>query len=214
MCCIISGEPVEDSRGKIKTYSGPNKFQASMMEAPCADGCTTCCWFLGQCIPVTCACTQYALRRKVLGGDMTKYSCFQGYFNICCLQAGTCGEQSCPDFCLCVESCCCNFAAVSASRMYVMEKYDLTSDPCDYRLIRINNCLQILACVCDILAIFIADLRNLANIIDMIANIFYHCVSGCMTAQVAHEVNYQTANGPGAGLASSEVIHATPVNKY
>ncbi len=44
-----------------------------------------------------------------------------------------------------------------------MEKYDLASDPCDYRLIRINNALQILACVCNILAIFIAELRQIAQ---------------------------------------------------
>lgn len=44
-----------------------------------------------------------------------------------------------------------------------MEKYDLSSEPCDYRLIRINNCLQALACICTILAIFISDLKNLAR---------------------------------------------------
>jgi len=208
MCCIISGEPIEDARGKIKTYQG-EKFQTDMMHAPCADGFKSCGWFCGQFIPATCGCTQYLLRRKVLHGDMTKYSCFQGYFNICCcFKAGACGEQSCPDFCLCLESCCCNFVAISASRMYVQEKYNLGSDPCDYRLIRINNCLQIIACICDILAIFIAQLREVAHIIDWIANIFYHCVSGCMTAQVAHEQNYQDANGGGAGGA----VHGTPIH--
>lgn len=44
-----------------------------------------------------------------------------------------------------------------------MERYDLSSDPCDYRLIRISNCLQIMACICNLLAIFISDLRNLAQ---------------------------------------------------
>jgi len=51
--------------------------------------------------------------------------------------------------------------------------------------------LQALACVCDILAIFIAELRQVARIIDRIADIFYHTITGCMTAQVAHEMNYQ-----------------------
>ncbi|RYH26721.1 hypothetical protein EON65_14175 [archaeon] len=74
--------------------------------------------------------------------------------------------------------------AVSASRIYVMEKYDLTSDPCDYRLIRINNCIQALACVVSVLAIFIQDLRELSHIINFIADLVYHTVSGCMTAQV------------------------------
>jgi hypothetical protein len=87
----------------------------------------------------------------------------EGYLNFCCFKAGSCGEESCPELCLCCESCICNGLAVSASRMYVMEKYDLQMDPCDYRLIRINNCLQILACICDILAIFIEQIRELAR---------------------------------------------------
>ena len=35
------------------------------------------------------------------------------------------GEKSCPDLCLCVESCCCNSCALSASRMFVMNKVRL-----------------------------------------------------------------------------------------
>jgi hypothetical protein len=115
---------------------------------------------------------------------MTQYQCCQGYINICCFKAGMCGEENCPDLCLCVESCLCNCFAVSASRMYVMDKYQLSTDPCDYRLIRINNCLQMLACICHILA-QINDIFEAASaIIDRIADLMYHCVSGCMTAQV------------------------------
>lgn len=88
----------------------------------------------------------------------------EGYFNLCCcIKAGACGEQNCPTCCAFCEGCVCNFAAVSASRMYVMEKYDLASEPCDYRLIRINNCLQALSFICDIVAIFVADLRHIAR---------------------------------------------------
>lgn len=126
---------------------------------------------------------------------MTKYSCFQGYFDCCCCQAGACGEAHCPDCCLCLEAHCCNFMAVSASRIYVMEKYDLTSDPCDYRLIRINNCLQCMACICNVLSMFVSELKQLSRIIDFIAQLFYHCVSGCMSAQTAFEVDYQLTQG-------------------
>lgn len=103
-----------------------------------------------------------------------------------------------------------------------MDKYELSSDECDYRLIRINNCLQMLACFCQILAIFMAGMRDMARfvlycyylgwirtsmftvpvlifscflvlyiytilyhrLISCIADLFYHMVSGCMTAQV------------------------------
>lgn len=89
----------------------------------------------------------------------------EGYFNVCCcIKAGTFGEENCPDFCLFMEGCVCNCVAVSASRQFVMEKYDLSSDECDYRLIRINNFLQMLACVCSILAIFISELREASRL--------------------------------------------------
>lgn len=115
---------------------------------------------------------------------MTKYVCCQGYLNICCFQAGIVGEESCPDLCLCLEACLCNGFAVSASRMYVMDKYQLSSDPCDYRLIRINNCIQLFACICNLAALFNRDLRHLSRILDHIADVVFHTVSGCMTAQV------------------------------
>lgn len=71
--------------------------------------------------------------------------------------------------------------------MYVMDKYQLSSDPCDYRLIRLNNCLQMLSCACDLLACAFdnGNLRQLAVLIDHLADLMYHCVSSCMTAQVS-----------------------------
>jgi hypothetical protein len=109
----------------------------------------------------------------------------EGQFSFCwCIKAGSCGEQNCPQFCAFVEGCICNFAAVSANRAYVMEKYDLASEPCDYRLIRINNFLQVLACICSILALIDGSFAQVARIINWIADLMYHCVSGCMTAQV------------------------------
>jgi hypothetical protein len=87
----------------------------------------------------------------------------EGQYAFCCLKAGSCSEESCPDFCAFMEGCFCNFMAVSANRSYVMDKYDLASEPCDYRLIRINNFLQVLACICSILAIFIGELREVAR---------------------------------------------------
>ena len=86
-----------------------------------------------------------------------------------------------------------------------------------------------LRCVCDTVAIFYPDARDLANIIDIIAELTYHTVSGCMTAQVAHEINYQqkraesemhnanpaSLNDISPGIyASSEPAVAVPVGNY
>jgi len=114
------------------------------------------------------------------------------------IKAGACCEESCPTLCLCIEAHLCNAAAISATRMLVMDRYDVSTDPCDNRLIRCNNCLQALRCICDTIAIFYKDAQDLATIIDIIAEITYHTVSGCMTAQVAHEINYQMAHAPTA----------------
>lgn len=123
-----------------------------------------------------------------------RYRCFQGYFTICCIQGGACREDECPDFCAFLEGCMCNCVAISASRLYVMDKYNLASDPCDYRLIRINNCIQGMACICGLLAIFNKDLRKLARFLDCAADASYHVMSGCMTAQVWYSVPFYTCS--------------------
>ena len=51
-----------------------------------------------------------------------------------------------------MQSCLCCNLAVSATRMYVMDKYHLHSDPCDRRIIRCNNCIQVASCVCSLIA--------------------------------------------------------------
>ena len=78
----------------------------------------------------------------------------EGYYTgCCCCKKMDCGEQNCPSLCMCLEGCCCNWAAVSASRLHVMEKYNLSSDPCDYTLIHCSNMLQCLACLVSVLTV-------------------------------------------------------------
>ena len=126
---------------------------------------------------------------------MSKYSCFQGHFSCFCCRSGSCYERDCPQLCLFAESCICNSLALSATRFSTQLKYDLRSDPCDYRLIWCTNAVQCLSCFCNILAIFEESFREAARIIDVIADLMYHTVSGCMTAQVAHELNFQLSKG-------------------
>lgn len=103
--------------------------------------------------------------------------------------------------------------AVSASRQYVMEEYNLESDPCDYRLIRINNCIQFFACFCSILALFDENLRELSQIVNNIADLVYHTVSGCMTAQVAYEIDYQASVSEGQAAVANASVVSNPMNK-
>lgn len=67
-----------------------------------------------------------------------------------------------------------------------MEKYGLSSDPCDYMLIQCTNLLSCLACACTVMAaIGVPGATYGAAVIDVIAAIVYGAVSGCMTAQVS-----------------------------
>ena len=205
---------VDESPGKRHYKDSGGKFQTTMGNACFADCPTTCVWCLCQSSFIFSGCTQYLLRSRVLDGDMSKYRCFQGQFTACCcIKAGTFGEESCPQLCLCCEACCCPGLALSASRITVMDQYDLSSDPCDNRMIRFSNCCMMLSCVCHILAIFIDGLDRLAQIIDLIADIVFAVVSGCMTAQVIHELNYQKANGGGPPVGIGEPISA-PATQY
>lgn len=89
-----------------------------------------------------------------------------------------------------------------------MEEYNLESDACDYRLIRINNCIQLFACLCSILALIDENLAGFAAILDRLADLIYHLTSGCMTAQVAYEVDYQKTNYQPQGMVKAGALKA------
>lgn len=48
---------------------------------------------------------------------------------------------------------------------------------------RFNNFLQLLSCICDIASICFRDIRELARIIDLIADLVYMTTVGCMTVR-------------------------------
>ena len=75
------------------------------------------------------------------------------------------------------------------------------------------NCLQMLACVCHILALFDPNFRDLAGLIDCIADSVFMTVMGCMNAQVALELNHRMAGvGPGAPPGSSPSSRRPPAS--
>ncbi|KAF1318351.1 hypothetical protein FI667_g14016, partial [Globisporangium splendens] len=182
MClCFCSGDPVEgDVR---KDFS--NDFAIGMMDAPAAD--PLCC--LGSCFCPCCA--QIYIRRKALHGDMTRYTCCQGYMDgiVPCFKSGQCGESTFPNLCLCMESFCCNGCAVSSTRMLVMDRHNLRSDKWDNRIIRCNNCIQLLSVICSCLSICIPEMNDCADAMSCIAQCTYAATQGCMTAQINVELN-------------------------
>ena len=128
----------------------------------------------------------------------------------CCFHPGACCEKDIPRTCMCIEACCCPGLAVSSTRFVMMEQYHFMADECDNRLIRFNNCIQVLSCICHVLAIFKPQFRDLAQIIDLIADIVFFSTAGCMTAQVDYEINYRESLGESQGLPGGPV--GSPIN--
>eukprot|EP01046_Picozoa_sp_COSAG06_P013346 COSAG06_NODE_806_length_12168_cov_195.038615_7_plen_365_part_00 len=210
----------------------PNKFQTSMMDAPCTDPGYFC---FGCLCPCLAACH---LRKKMLGDNFAtevracvgaisqrrsfssfapsfaaltlvrwfapvclQYSCCQmesvGY-QPCCYSNCACFKD-CPDLGLCLEAWCCTGCSLSFTRIHAMHKWQLAPDPMDYTCIQFSNCMQLMRCVCDILAIFNKSFEQAAHCVDCAADCAFHITAGCMLAQTNHEVNYRAM--PNAGVA-------------
>jgi hypothetical protein len=55
--------------------------------------------------------------------------------------------------------------------MFVMDTRDIVPDPCDNRIIRFSNCMQCLSSILNCLAMCIEQLRDVAEIVDLIAGL-------------------------------------------
>jgi hypothetical protein len=154
---------------------------------------------------MACFCpVQVYMRHRVLnhvnpGSGWSNYRCCQGYFGgCCCLQPGELCEESCPIPCMCLEACLCPGAAVSSSSFVIRERYGLGLDEDDVRLIRCNNCLFFFSFFLNCIAACTdceAD-DALANIVDIISDVVFCCTSGCMTAQMHHEMKVRETSSP------------------
>lgn len=86
------------------------------------------------------------------------------------------------------EACFCTGIAMSSTRNYIMQEKNIKSDPCDNKIIRFNNCIQCLRIICQIAAAFQDGLDEAAAIVDLIAELVFLSIMGCMTAQVKYEM--------------------------
>jgi len=83
----------------------------------------------------------------------------------------------------------------------MMDKYNLVPDPMDNKIIRFNNCMQCLACIVGLLAIFIDGLDQADLIINQIAQFVFHLTVGCMSAQIRYEL--YVGGPPGSGVTGA-----------
>ena len=77
------------------------------------------------------------------------------------------------------------------------------------QLIAFSNFMQTLSCICHMAAMFVDEFRQLAVIIDLIADLVTASVAGCMTAQIRVEVK-DAKSGGSAPVAAEAVPMGAP----
>jgi len=173
--------------------NNPNNFALGLKDACCKEPLCCCASALGS----PCGFTACWARSKVLDtyyNGTADFICCQGYLpGCCCIQPTEC----CPGsgFGLCCEGCCFPMTSLSVARLHMMDTKKIQPDPCDWQIIACANCLQLVACIFHIIAIFVEELRDAAAILDLIADLVMLSVAGCMGAQVYHEVKMDKLNG-------------------
>jgi hypothetical protein len=200
-CCLcFSDAPlhVDELKGQRAVAIGRyvanvNTFHTRLVDAPCTCATLPCC--LISAWPYLSPCVQVHMRHRVLnhvspGSGWKHYQCCQGYCPVCCFKPSD-TEFAFPCACMYLEACCCPGLAASANRFVIMDKYGLMPDPCDNQIIRMNNCLLMARCVCDIAAIFMKELRHAAQLLDCFAEVLFWSTLGCMTAQTYAEVQFR-----------------------
>jgi len=185
--------------GAFNSFKNNNEnFDISLCQAPCKE---PMCW----CASMACFCpAQVCIRHKVLnhvhpGSGWSNYKCCQGYFGgCCCIQPGEMGEKKCPVPCMLLEACLCPGPAVSASSNVIRDRYSLGLDDDDVRLIRCSNCLFYFSVCLSCISPF-TDCEGddtLAGIVNIVSDVVFCCVGGCMTAQVNREMKLKGPNPP------------------
>ena len=70
--------------------------------------------------------------------------------------------------------------------------------------------MQLLACVCNILACFVPELRDAAQCIQCIADLVFYTTAGCMFAQINYEWNERKKEGTLGGGGAVVQAYAAP----
>eukprot|EP00056_Hartaetosiga_gracilis_P002913 m.58179 g.58179 ORF g.58179 m.58179 type:complete len:213 (-) comp11247_c0_seq1:132-770(-) len=205
-CLCFNGAPVDEDP---RIHFNLRQWETSMLNSCCNQP-------FGCCLSMLCPCCMVIhIRRRALQYDMSRYSCCQGLICASCFEC--CPTENCPCFCLVLEALLFESCALSATRIYVQEERQIVTDPCDNRIIRFNNLMQLLSCICNILAIFFDELRLIAQIIDLIADIVYCLTQACMQAQTYHELVLHPTPGDYDGVTTTTVVtqpYGNPKSQY
>lgn len=197
-----------DSRKKYYAVnSNRREFNVTLDKACDAQPC--CCMASFFCYPIGLA----VVRQQVLNHTGGTYQCCQGYTppgfpQGPCSPDGcerNCCTSSCPTCCNLCEAFCCPGCHSFSTRFVMMDEHDLVLSPIDFQIFRCQACIQQVACICEILACFDPQFRDLAQCIDCLADLAWTAQCACMVAQIYNEIKYQES------LRSGTAAVATPI---
>jgi hypothetical protein len=114
-------------------------------------------------------------------------------------RAGRCCESKCPAFCLGMETVCCFSLSVQTTRYMIQDELRIHTTKCDNCLIITMIVLEYIACVLHIVACIVGseELRQAAQIVQIIADVMWCTVCACMQTQHKVEMDQRDTN-PGA----------------
>tara|TARA_Y100000389_G_scaffold168964_1_gene174931 strand:+ start:909 stop:1667 length:759 start_codon:yes stop_codon:yes gene_type:complete len=196
-CLICSGSQLSDHEisnedEKKKFMNNVFTFRRSTLGVILSDELPFCCFSSN---PFFQPCLLVYLRHKTLNllypeSGWEHYSCFQGYFQACCF-TNYIPQNKFPLLSISLESLLCPGLSVSSTRFLLMDNYNLTLDPCDNRIIRLNNFLLISKCICKEAARLNKNINHFVKCIDYVTDCLYLSLIGCTITQINHEINYR-----------------------
>eukprot|EP00271_Cylindrocystis_brebissonii_P019452 TRINITY_DN5910_c0_g1_i1.p1 TRINITY_DN5910_c0_g1~~TRINITY_DN5910_c0_g1_i1.p1 ORF type:complete len:217 (-),score=19.00 TRINITY_DN5910_c0_g1_i1:336-986(-) len=163
----------------------PNVWHTDLLGATGAD-CPWCCLAV-----IGAPCVSYHLRSRTLYHDLSRYQCCGGFMPC----SGHCGEQKCPEFCLCLEVFLCFGSSVATTRFLLQDQFNIQTTQCDNCIIGFMFVLQQVACVCSLIACITGNdaLGDLSQALNCLADIAWCSVCACMQAQ--HKVQLDKRDG-------------------
>lgn len=143
-------------------------WSVRLCQAPCAEPLIFVHAVLFPC------CTAFALRDRVIDGDLARYRCCQGYGRFMDM-----GEARCPRTCMVLESGLCFAASVYASRWAIMEKYGIRDARADRTFAA--------CCAGSVAAASVASIVC-SDTVGVASDLGWLCLCACAQTQVAHEI--------------------------
>ena len=104
---------------------------------------------------------------------MSRYRCCGG-FHPC---VGRCHEESCPQFCLCLEVSLCFSSSVLSTRYMIQHEHQIGNSECDDRLICLIAGCEIAACIVSCID------DQLGDLVHTMSDGVYISVCACMQTQ-------------------------------